>query len=96
MLYESCKAGRQNFRQALFAGVIEGAGQQQRTGVVIDAIAVRAIGHRVHGVLEQAGIIAHRQEMIYLHVWHGGALKFRQRPVGARDNLEPVALPSTS
>ena len=68
MLHEGGKAGRQDFRQALFAGIVEGAGQQQRAGVVVDAIAVRAIGHRMDGVLEQAGIVAHRQEMTDLHV----------------------------
>ena len=68
MLHESCKAGGQNFRQALLARIVEGAGQQQRAGVVVDAIAVRAIGHRMHSVLEYTGIVAHRQEMADLHV----------------------------
>ena len=51
MLHEGCKASRQNFGQPLFARIVEGAGQQQRAGIVVDAIAVRAIGHRMHRVL---------------------------------------------
>ena len=67
MLDEGGKPRRQDFRQPLFAGVVEGAGHQQRAGVVVDAIAVGAVRHAMNGMLKQSGIVAHRQEMIDLH-----------------------------
>ena len=67
VLDEGGEAGRQYLRQALLAGVVERARQQQRAGIVIDAIAVRTIRHAMNGVLKQAGIVAHRQEVIDLH-----------------------------
>jgi len=60
MLYEGRKSGRQDIRQRPLARTIESAGQEQRSRVVIDAIAVRAIGHRMYRMLEQADIVAHR------------------------------------
>ncbi len=96
VLHEGGKAGRQDFGQTFFAGIVEGTGQQQGAGVVIDAIAVRAIGHRMHGVLEQAGVVAHRQKMAELHVRHvrGRGDQRRDRcQLGAGDHLQPVTLP---
>ena len=92
MLHERRKAGRQDFRQGLFARIVEGAGQQQRTSIVVDAIAVRTIGNRLHRMLKQAGIVAHRQEMADLHVRRRRAARLRQDHVGARNDLEPVTL----
>ena len=62
MLHERGKAGRQDFGQAYFAGMVEGAGEQQGAGIVIDAVIAvqRGSGNRMHGVLEQAGVVAHR------------------------------------
>ena len=68
MLHKGGEAGRQNVRKRTLASFIERAGQQQRACIVIDAIAVRAVGYRMHGVLKQSGIVAHRQEMRQLHV----------------------------
>jgi len=76
MLHECRKTGGQDLRQPLFARIVEGAGQQQRAGVVVDAITMRAIGHRMYGMLEQSGVIAHRQEMTDLHVGRRGAARF--------------------
>ena len=67
VLHKSGKAGRQQFRQRPLTRPIEGAGQQQRARIVVHAIAVQPIRHRVHGVLKQAGIVAHRQKMVGLH-----------------------------
>ncbi len=47
----------------------------------------------MHGVLKQAGIVAHRQKMADLHVRHRGDQRPRQGFVGARKGLEPVTLP---
>ena len=93
MLHKGGKAGRQNFREGVFAGFIERAGQQQCACIVIDAIAVRAVGHRMHGVLEQAGVVAHRQEMVQVHVWRRGAVWHDLVRRGARNHPQPVALP---
>ena len=40
-------------------GLLRAQAKSKRPGVVVDAIAVRAIGHRMHRVLEQTGIVAH-------------------------------------
>src|SRR6266404_3673728 len=53
---------------------------------------MRAIRYRMHGVLEQAGIIAHRQEMACLHSRRRGPVR-RDRVWLACDYLQPVALP---
>ena len=58
------KPRRQHLRQSMFAGDVERARQQQRAGIIVDAIAMGAIRHAVNGMLEQSGIVAHRQEMI--------------------------------
>jgi hypothetical protein len=80
---KAASAGRQNFGQALLARIVERAGHQQRAGVVVDAIAVRAIRHRMHRVLKQAGVVAHRQEMAELHAGRracrAGRLLFARR-----------------
>ena len=63
VLDEGREAGGQRFGQRLLAGRVERAGQQQRAGVVVDAIAMGPIRNGVDGVLEQAGVVAHGQKM---------------------------------
>ncbi len=69
MLDKCSKSGRQGLRQALFAGAVERTRQQQRSGIVIDTIAVVTIRHGMNGMLEQPGVVAHRQKMIGPHLW---------------------------
>ena len=52
----------------MFARRVERARHQQGAGVVVDTIAVQTIGHRMDGMLEQAGVIAHELEVIELHL----------------------------
>ena len=92
MLHESRKSRRQDFRQGLLARIVEGAGQQQRASIVVYAVSMRTIRHRLHRMLEQAGIVAHRQKMADLHVRRRGAAWLRRDNVGARNDLEPVTL----
>src|SRR5579859_7158198 len=91
MLDERGKSGRQYLGQTFFAGIVESAGKQQGSRIVIDAIAVRPIRYRMHRVLEQTRIVAHGQEMAQLHVRRRRAVRDRDRP-GPRDYLEPVAM----
>ncbi len=93
MLDEGGKPRRQDFRQPLFAGVVERAGQEQRAGVVVDAIAVGAIRHAVNGMLKQSGVVAHRQEMAELHFRRRAAVAQQRIGVRARNGLEPMPAP---
>src|ERR1700730_4741320 len=54
---------------------------------------MRAIRHRMYGVLEQTGIIAHRQKMACWHGWPRGAVRRDQVWLAACDYLQPVAMP---
>ena len=54
MLDKSSDSGGQVFGQTLLAGAVERAREQQRSGVVVDAIAVSMIGHGMDRMLEQA------------------------------------------
>ena len=67
MLHE-CREAAVRARQWLFARRVERAGQQQGARIVVDTIAMRPVGHRMDGMLEQSGVIAHRQEMAELHL----------------------------
>ena len=90
MLDEGGKPRRQDFRQALFARIVECAGDEQRTGIVVDAVAVGTVGHAVNGVLKQSGIVAHRQEMIELHFRRRAAVAQQRAGIGACDGLQPM------
>src|SRR5579872_5970055 len=68
MLDEGDEPRRQHFAKRLFAGGIEGAGQQKRASIVVYAIAVRPVRNGMYGVLEKTGIVTHRQQMADLHV----------------------------
>ena len=67
MLHERGEASRQYFGQTPLTMIIERAGQQQSARVVIDAVAMVAIGHRMNRVLQQSGIVAHGQKMVDPH-----------------------------
>ncbi len=69
MLNESCETDAQSFGHGLFARRVERAGHQQGASVVVDAIAVQAIGHGMDCMLEQSGVIAHELEMIERYPW---------------------------
>ena len=75
MLDEGGKPRRHGLGQALLAGVAEGTGEEQRTGVVVDAVAMRAIGHGMDGVLKQAGIVAHAMEVLGSQFWRSRWLR---------------------
>ncbi len=68
MLNKRREPRRQDFRQLRFAGVVQRAGQQQRARIVVDAIAVRAVGHRVNGMLQKPRVVAHREKMRCAHI----------------------------
>ena len=91
MLDERGEPGRQHFRQTLLAGIVERARQQQRAGIVVDAIAMGAVRHAVHGMLKKAGVVAHRQEMVDLHFRRSAAVAQQRAGVRARDRLEPMS-----
>src|SRR3989442_10130867 len=71
MLDEGGKARRNLFGQVTFAKASEPRCKNQSARIVIDAIAVRAIRHRVNGMLQQAGAVAHGQEMSERYLRHG-------------------------
>ena len=52
MLNEGSQPRGQRLGQALLAWVVERAGHEQRASIVVDAISVRAIGHRTDRMLE--------------------------------------------
>ena len=94
MLHESRKAGGQDVRQRLFARRVEGAGQQQRAGIVVDAIAVAS---------DRAPNARHAETGRYRRTSTGNgrsacrapqrcAVPARPCRSGAKD-LEPVTLP---
>src|SRR5271165_4030758 len=63
MLDEGRETGGQRIVQLFFAPSAERACDEQRTGVVVHAIAMGPVRHAVYGVLEKTGVVAHRQEM---------------------------------
>ena len=67
MLDERGKAGRQSLGQTFFAGIVEGAGEQQGARIVVHAIAVRAIRYRMRRVLEQADRLGLGTVTLILH-----------------------------
>jgi hypothetical protein len=69
MLDKGGQPGRQWFGQALLPWMVERASQKQCPGIVVDAIAVRAIWHRMDRMLEKPGVIAHGEKMTELHFW---------------------------
>ena len=93
VLHERREPGRQGLGQVLLAGTVERTGQQQRPGIVVDAIAVNAIGHGMDRMLEQPGIVAHRQEIVGPHF--GGAWNAARGHalVESRDHPEPMPVP---
>ncbi len=55
---------RSHFGQPFrFTGFCKGAREQQGTGIVVDTVAVRPVGHRMNRVLEQPRLVTQRQEM---------------------------------
>src|SRR3569623_1709100 len=56
---------------------------------------MRAIRYRMHGVLKQAGIIAHRQKMACLHGRRREVVWRDRVSFAARNDLTPVTLPRT-
>src|ERR1700722_20430980 len=91
MLDKGGEPRRQGLGQALRARRAERASQQQRAGVVVDAIAVQPVGNRMDRMLEQSGVVAHRQKMIDLHrPGQAGPGRYLTGPRGAS---EPTAAP---
>ncbi len=81
VLDEGRKTRGHRFRQSGFARGRQRARQQEGTGVVVDAVAMSAVGDRVDSVLEQTGAIAHRQKMT--------GLQFGQGVTAAPQVIEP-------
>ena len=79
MLDECGEPGRQRFGQALLARLVERAGHQQRAGIVVDAIAMRAIRHAMDRVLKQPGVVAHGQKMPDAHLRRGAGCRAKAR-----------------
>jgi hypothetical protein len=71
--YSATQSRRQCFGQTLLTWIIERTSQQQRTGVIIDTIAVGAIRHRMNRMLEKPGVVAHGEKMTDLHLWRSVA-----------------------
>jgi hypothetical protein len=68
VLHECGEARGQCFGHALLTCSIEGAGYEQCAGVVVDAIAVGTIRHSMYRMLEQPGVVAHREQVSELHL----------------------------
>jgi len=64
VLEESGKAVRQGLGQGRLAGLAEDATEQQRPGIVVGAVAVRAVWNGMKRVLQQSGLIAEGQQML--------------------------------
>ena len=94
MLDKSGQAGCQCFRQARLAWVIERASQQQRPGIVIDAIAMVTVGHAMDRMLEEPGIVAHGQKMAEAHLRCSVAAVRRHALARPRNHPRPVPPPS--
>src|SRR5476651_1113180 len=67
VLNECGKASDGRRRQMRFARPRKYACQHQGAGIVVDAIAVSAIRHRMYGVLQHTGAVAKRKEMFNLN-----------------------------
>ena len=66
MLDKGRKSRGQRFGQAVLARIVERTGQQQRAGVVVEAIAVRTVGHGMDRMLKKPGVVAHGQKVFDL------------------------------
>ena len=76
---------------APFAGHVQRTAHQQCAGVVVDAVAVRTIGNRMDGMLEQSSVVAHAEEVMQLHLRQRRTL-LRQCAIALRcHNFEPVS-----
>src|SRR5436190_4803378 len=93
MLDKGSQSRCQYFRQTLLAGAIERTRQQQHSRVVINAIAVSAIGYRVDRMLEQPGVVAHRQKVIDPHLRNSLTAGCGNVLVAACNHSEPMPSP---
>ena len=53
VLHEGSETRGERLRKKPFAGLVEGNRQEKRAGIVVEAIAMRAIRHGMDGVLEK-------------------------------------------
>lgn len=74
MLDESRKARRQRIGHLLRRLVRARAAQQQRSGIIVNAITVVAVRYIVDSMLKQAGVVTHRDKMLRGPLRKGGRL----------------------
>src|SRR6185437_11863633 len=94
VLEESGKAVRQGLGQGRLAGLAEDATEQQRPGIVVGAVAVRAVWNGMKRVLQQSGLIAEGQQMLESQRWR--SLGVRIKPARVRPRRLQTSMASTS
>src|SRR5690242_12999950 len=85
------KPSCQYLRHSLFARVVEGTRQQKRTGIIVDAIPMRAIRYAMNGMLKQPGVVAHRHEMIDPHFRRSMAIAQQRARIWTRNHFDAMS-----
>ena len=66
-MYKGGKDAGQRLVQALLAEGVQGASQQQRPRIVVNAVTVGPVRHAVDRMLKQTRIVTHREKMREAH-----------------------------
>src|SRR3984885_1720734 len=74
-------------------GAAERRSHKQRARVVVHAIAMASVRHAIHGMLEKAGIVAHRQKVLGPQVGGGEFSALRSATFGQLQNRELAVAP---